>query len=86
MNANRQSWTVTEAKARFGEVINLALGDGPQVITRNGRRAVVVVSADEWAPRAKRKGNLAEFLSRSPLCGSPLKLARFRDRPRRIKL
>src|SRR5690242_8021233 len=34
--------------------------DGPQTITCNGRRAVVVVSSDEWERKTKRKSNLAE--------------------------
>ena len=45
---DRRSWVVAEAKARFSEVIDRALADGPQTITRKGQKAVVVVSAEEW--------------------------------------
>ena len=38
------TWAVAEAKARFSEMIDRALADGPQTITRNGQKAVVVVS------------------------------------------
>jgi prevent-host-death family protein len=75
---------VAEAKARLSEVINRALADGPQMITRKGREAVVVVSAEEWHRKTERKGNLAEFFAASPLRGSGLKVKRSRDRPREI--
>lgn len=34
-------WTVAEAKTKLSEVIEHAQKEGPQIITRNGRRAVV---------------------------------------------
>jgi prevent-host-death family protein len=79
------SWTVTEAKAKFSEVIEKAK-DSPQAVTKNGRPAVVIVSADEWEKRTKRKGSLAEFLMNSPLRGSGIEIERIKDRPRDIDL
>ena len=78
--------TVAEAKAKFSEVIDRAQRAGPQPITRNGKLAAVVVSAEEWARKTKRVGNLAEFLATSPLRGSGLEIVRRKDRPRPIKL
>lgn len=75
-------WTVAEAKARLSEVIDRARRDGPQTITRNGRRAVVVVDIEEWKRRTERSGNLAEFFAASPLQGSGLKVRRSKDRLR----
>ncbi|MGH9498084.1 MAG: type II toxin-antitoxin system Phd/YefM family antitoxin [Terriglobales bacterium] len=69
-------WTVAEAKAKFSEVINQAQSDGPQTITRKGRKAAVVVAADEWERKTHRRGNLAEFFAASPLRGSGLKIRR----------
>jgi prevent-host-death family protein len=83
---DRGTWAVAEAKARFSEVIDRALADGPQTITRNGQKAVVVVSAEEWQRKTKRKGNLAEFFAASPLRGSDLKIRRSKDEPREIEL
>lgn len=77
---------MAEAKARFSEVIDRALADGPQTITRKGREAVVVVSAEEWQRKTTRKGNLAEFFAASPLRSSGLKIPRVKDRPREIEL
>jgi prevent-host-death family protein len=82
----RGTWATAEAKARFSEVIDHALQDGPQTITRKGRKAVVVVSVEEWQRKTKRKGNLAEFFAASPLRGSDLKIKRSKDGPREIEL
>jgi prevent-host-death family protein len=81
-----QAWTVTEAKAKFSEVINKAKSHGPQSITRNGRKTVVVVAAEEWERKTKRKGNLAEFFAASPLRGSGAKVKRLSGRPRKVDL
>jgi prevent-host-death family protein len=75
-------WTVAEAKAKLSEVIEHALKQGPQTITRNGRRTVLVVGAEEWERKTKRSGNLADFFAASPLRGSGLKVRRAKDRPR----
>jgi prevent-host-death family protein len=79
-------WTVAEAKAKLSEVIEHAQTHGPQTITRNGRRAVVVVDAEEWERKTKRSGNLAEFFAASPLRGSGMKVRRSKDRLRPIDL
>ena len=80
------TWTVAEAKAKLSEVLERAQSDGPQTITRHGRRAVVVVAADEWERKTKRRGNLAEFFAASPLRGSGLKVERIRGRLRKVDL
>src|SRR5258708_15016880 len=71
-----QTWTVAEAKAKFSEVIHKAQSVGPQTINRNGRKAAVVVAAEEWERKTRRRGNLAEFFAASPLRGSKLKIRR----------
>ncbi|HEY5410426.1 MAG TPA: type II toxin-antitoxin system Phd/YefM family antitoxin [Caulobacteraceae bacterium] len=79
-------WTVAQAKAKLSEVIETARVTGPQTITRNGRKAAVVVSVEEWERKTKRKGTLAEFLANSPLRGSGIDLERLKDLPRDIDL
>lgn len=90
ISAKRQpksaTWPVAKAKARLSAVINQALTDGPQTITRSGRRTVVIVAADEWERKNHRTGNLAEFLASSPLRGSRLRVKRSNERPRRVRL
>jgi prevent-host-death family protein len=79
-------WTVADAKAKLSEVLARAESDGPQTITRNGRKAAVVVAAEEWEKKTKRKGNLAEFFAASPLRDAGLKRKRIPGRLRRIEL
>lgn len=81
-----ETWPVAEAKARLSELIDRALVDGPQVITRKGREAVVVVSTEEWERKSKRVGNLAEFFAASPLPGAKVRIERSKDKPRAIVL
>jgi prevent-host-death family protein len=47
------SWQSQEAKARFSEFLDAALKKGPQVVTRRGVEAAVLVPMDEW-PRLGR--------------------------------
>ncbi len=41
-------WQVYDAKARFSELLDAALKDGPQVVTRRGVETAVLVPIDEW--------------------------------------
>jgi prevent-host-death family protein len=79
-------WTVAKAKAKLSEVIQRAEREGPQMITRHGEQAVVVVSTEEWQRKTRRKGNLAEFFANSPLRGVEVDLRRRKDRPRESQL
>jgi len=78
MAKSARTWAVSKAKAKLSAVIDSALSDGPQTITRNGRKVVVVVSAEEWERKAGRKGNLAEFFASSPLRGARIQVKRWR--------
>jgi prevent-host-death family protein len=80
------SWKVAQAKAHLSELIDKALHEGAQEITRHGKRTVIVVSAKEWDRQARRKESLVEFLAKSPLKGSGLEIERLRDRPRDVEL
>ena len=81
-----QNWTVAEAKAKFSEIIERAMSEGPQTITRNGRTAAVVVGIEEWERKTMRAGNLAGFFAASPLRGSGLKFPRLKTPPKKINL
>ncbi len=81
-----ETWTVAEAKAKFSELVDKARASGPQTITKNGRTAAIVVSAEEWERKTRRTGNLAEFFAESPLRGSGLNAVRTKDGPRDVDL
>ena len=84
------NWKLEDAKNRFSEVVRLALADQPQRVTRNGRDAVVVISAAEYDRLAAPPQNLFEFLRASPLAkaiaedGVEFEIERSTDIPRDI--
>jgi len=43
-----KSWAVQDAKARFSEFLEACLSEGPQLVTRRGAEAAVLVPAAEW--------------------------------------
>ena len=43
-----QTWAVQDAKARFSEFLDACLAQGPQVVTRRGAEAAVLVPVDVW--------------------------------------
>ncbi|MCC6867181.1 MAG: type II toxin-antitoxin system Phd/YefM family antitoxin [Burkholderiales bacterium] len=43
-----QVWPVQDAKARFSEFLERCLSEGPQVVTKRGAEAAVLVRVDEW--------------------------------------
>jgi prevent-host-death family protein len=86
MARQKHVWAAAKAKAQFSELIDRALSEGPQTITRSGRTEVVVVSADEWARKAKRSGNLADFLANSPLRGARIRITRDKSKAREIEI
>lgn len=59
--AARSSWPVQEARAQLSAVIDAALAGKPQRITRNGKDAVVVVRATDFAP--KKAGDMKRFMA-----------------------
>ena len=59
------AWQLQEAKQRFSEVVRRALTEGPQWVTRHGRRVVVVVAADEF-DAAGRGASFKAFLLSAP--------------------
>ena len=43
-----RTWKLQEAKIRFSEVVDLTLTEGPQLVTRRGAEAVVVLAAEDY--------------------------------------
>ena len=41
-------WPVQDAKARFSELLEASLNEGPQIVTRRGVEAAVLVPFEEW--------------------------------------
>ncbi len=79
------TWQVQEAKNRFSEVIDRALHEGPQVVTRHGKPVVQVIAVDDVSAavgRTHRDDGFLALLLAMPKSGHPdgLPLARRRNR------
>ncbi|HEX4656493.1 MAG TPA: type II toxin-antitoxin system Phd/YefM family antitoxin [Streptosporangiaceae bacterium] len=84
--AHDHAWSVADAKARLSELLDRAINDGPQAITRRGREIAIVVSIEEWHKKSSRSGSLAEFLAASPLRDSELDIERVHVTARHVAL
>lgn len=56
-------WPVQDAKARFSELLDACVSEGPQVVTRRGTETAVLVPIDEWRRlRAAARPSLKQLL------------------------
>ena len=42
------TWPVQDAKARFSELLDACVSEGPQIVTRRGAETAVLVPITEW--------------------------------------
>ena len=61
-----KSWQLQDAKNRFSEVVERALKEGPQTVTRHGKPAVVIISAAEYEKTQAPQKSLIELLRECP--------------------
>lgn len=59
-------WQIQEAKQRFSELVRHAEADGPQVVTRHGRKVVVVLAAEEYTRLQAGVPDFKDFLASPP--------------------
>lgn len=58
-----KTWPVQDAKARFSELLDRCLSEGPQVVTKRGAEAAVLVPMEEWRRlQAAARPSLKELL------------------------
>jgi len=81
-----KTWQLQEAKNRLSALVEEALRHGPQVITRRGRKTVVVLSVKEYEKMTRPDRNLVDFLRSSPLKGADIDLKRSKELPREIEI
>ncbi len=80
------TWKLQDAKNRFSEVVNEAERSGPQIVTRRGREAAVVMSVEDYRRLVMPEVNLVDFLRTSPLCGIEIDVERSKELGREIDL
>ncbi len=70
------AWQIQEAKNKLSELIDRAMTEGPQIITRHGVEVVVVMPYIGYKKLTARKQRLGDFLLASPLHKSGIVIAR----------
>ncbi|MDR0478092.1 MAG: type II toxin-antitoxin system Phd/YefM family antitoxin [Desulfobulbaceae bacterium] len=68
----RSQWALQDAKNKFSEVVSAACGGTPQVVTKRGVPAVVVLSFQAYEGLARRErmdDSFASFLLSMPTDG-----------------
>jgi prevent-host-death family protein len=86
MPARSKSWQLQDAKNRFSEVVDEARRSGPQIITRRGADAAVVISFEEWVRLSRQRTPLVEILRRAPRVRGGLDVERSTDTGRDVEL
>ena len=56
------SWQLKEAKSRFSEVVDLTLTEGPQLVTRRGSDAFVILAVEDYRRLVGDAPNLIDYL------------------------
>lgn len=79
------AWQLQAAKQHFSELVERARRDGPQVVTKHGKEAVVVVSVEEYRRLRGGGPSLVEFIRSAPDF-DVLELHRADDRGRDVEL
>ncbi len=84
LKKKKSEWQLQEAKNSLSEVVNRALTEGAQTITRHGKPVAVVVSKEEFVCGAERgvKESLHDIMRSCPAPGLPVaKRGSSRKRP-----
>lgn len=62
-----QKWALQDAKAKFSEVIRLAVNEQPQSITLRREEVAVLLSKEEYEALVSPKPTFVELMQNSPL-------------------
>ncbi len=83
---NKNHWQLQEAKNKFSSLVNQAQKIGPQIVTKHGQVAVIVLSAEEYEKLTRPEKNIVQFFQESPLAQEDIFLERSKEKPREIIL
>lgn len=71
-----KQWNLQDAKNHFNEVVEKAMKEGPQEVTKHGEPAVIILSFALYQALSGPKENLVDFFKNSPFYGIELDLER----------
>ena len=57
-----KSWAVQDAKSRFSELLDTCLKEGPQMVTKRGTEAAVLLPVREWRRLQSARPTLKQLL------------------------
>lgn len=77
-------WKLEDAKAKFSQVVEEAVGGEPQLITRRGREAVVVLGVREYERLRGGRSVLDALRELGDMSG--VEFERIHDAPREVDL
>lgn len=80
-----QTWQIQEAKSHFSEVVDLAITQGAQLVTRRGNEVAVILSVKDYEQISGKKSNLLDTLINAPK-GEALNIERSNEFIRDIAL
>lgn len=84
MEVYMKSWPVQDAKARFSELLDTCLKEGPQMVTKRGADAAVLAPVSDWRRlQQSARPTLKELLLTSSPRGDLIAPRRGRLRRRR---
>jgi len=69
-------WQLQEAKQKLSKVVDAALDQGPQIITRHGKEVVIVIGYERFRKMIAPDQKLSDFFLNSPLVDEELDLTR----------
>ena len=70
------NWQIQEAKARFSEMVDRTLKEGPQTVTRHGKPVAVLVPVDEYRRLRTGGRTFKALLASAPLEGVEIRRTR----------
>ena len=79
------AWQLQAAKQHFSELVERARSEGPQMVTKHGKEAVVVLSTEDYRRMRGGGPSLVEFIRSAPDFDA-LSLDRAEDRGRNVEL
>jgi prevent-host-death family protein len=72
----KRTWQLQEAKNKLSKVVDDAISQGPQVITRHGVEVVIVIAYEQFRKMTASEQKLSDYFRNSPLVGEELDLTR----------
>ena len=84
-DAKPQTWAVQDAKAKFSELLEACVKHGPQIVTKRGLEAAVLVPMAEWQRlQASARPSLKQLLLSDAARGELLIPKRGQARRRKV--